>query len=353
MLSHLTLQNFRNYKKSSFDFKDKSLIIIGPNTAGKSNLIESIFLLSAGKSFRAEKDFQMVKMGHEMGKIKAQVGDIDLEVVVTVGEVAGVRAQYKRFFVNGIAKRRADFVGNFPSVLFSPQDLEIVVGSPGIRRSFLDNVLDQTDRDYRIASIGYSKALKQRNALLELVKNGLQRRESEFEYWDNLVIRNGNIITRKREEFVEYLNSSKKDIFKFKIEYDKSLISRERLDQYKDAEKSVGVTLVGPHRDDFKILFDYGVGELVELKSFGSRGQQRLGVLQLKLLELTYVHDHIETKPILLLDDVFSELDEGHINLILGIIDNQQTIITTTHEEFIPAKIQRTMDIIELNGKKY
>ncbi len=364
MLAHLSLQNFRNYKKSSFDFKGESLIIIGPNTTGKSNLIESIFLLSAGKSFRAEKDFQMVKMGHEMGKIKAhlqtsersnggqaRVSDIDLEVVVTIGEVAGVRTQYKRFFVNGVAKRRQDFVGNFPSVLFSPQDLEIVVGSPGLRRSFLDNVLDQTDRDYRIALLGYSKALKQRNALLELVKDGLQRRDSEFEYWDNLVIRNGSVLTRKREEFIKYLNDAKKDIFEFRIEYDKSLISRERLDQYKDAEKSAGVTLVGPHRDDFKILFDYGVGELVELKSFGSRGQQRLGVLQLKLLELTYVHDHIDTKPILLLDDVFSELDEGHINLILGIIDNQQTIITTTHEEFIPAKIQRTMEIIELNGK--
>ncbi len=352
MLSHLTLQNFRNYKKSSFDFKDKSLIIIGPNTAGKSNLIESIFLLSTGKSFRAEKDSQMVKIGHELGKVKARVGDTDLEVGVTVGEVAGVRAQYKRFFVNGVAKRRADFVGNFPSVLFSPQDLEVVVGSPGLRRSFLDNVLDQTDRDYRIASLGFSKALKQRNALLEIAKETGARHEKEFEYWDSLVIRNGNVITRKREEFINYLNSSKKSIFDFKIEYDKSIISKERLEQYKDAESATGVTLVGPHRDDFKILFDYGVGELVELKSFGSRGQQRLGVIQLKLLELSYVHDNIDTKPIFLLDDVFSELDEGHINLILGIIDNQQTIVTTTHEEFIPAKIQRTMEIIELNNAK-
>lgn len=358
MLKSLTLQNFRNYKKSSFDFKDKSLIIIGPNTAGKSNLIESIFLLSTGKSFRAEKDSQMVKIGHELGKVSAEQssGDPDLEVVVTVGEVAGVRAQYKRFFVNGVAKRRADFVGNFPSVLFSPQDLEIVVGSPGLRRNFLDNVLDQTDRDYRIASLGFSKSLKQRNALLEIAKETGARHEKEFEYWDSLVIRNGSVITRKREEFINFLNESKKDIFDFKIEYDKSLISKERLEQYRDAESATGVTLVGPHRDDFKVLFpssakaSEGQGSNLELKSFGSRGQQRLGVLQLKLLELSYVHDNIDTKPIFLLDDVFSELDEGHINLILGIIDNQQTIVTTTHEEFIPAKIQRTMEIIELKN---
>ncbi len=346
MLSHLTLQNFRNYKKKTFDFKNKSLIIIGPNTSGKSNLIESLFLSSTGKSFRADKDAQMVRIGSEMGKIKVKVLDNDLEVVVTVGEVAGVRTQYKKFLVNGVGKRRADFVGFFPSVLFSPEDLEIIAGSPGLRRNFLDNVLEQTDRDYRIASLGYSKALKQRNALLDLVKNGMQRKDTEFIYWDTLVIRNGAVLTHKREEFINFLNESKKEIFDLKIEYDKSVISKERLEQYRDAESSVGVTLVGPHRDDFKIFFDQNL----ELKSFGSRGQQRLGVLQLKLLELEYVHEKLDNKPILLLDDVFSELDEGHINLILTIINKQQTIITTTHEEFIPAKVKGTMEIIELSN---
>ena len=154
MLSSISLQNFRNYKKSSFEFDSKSIVIIGPNTAGKSNLIESIYLLSAGKSFRAEKDAQMVRLGNEMGRVRARlqtpersdggqgkVEDTDLEVVVTVGEVAGVKTQFKRYFVNGVAKRRPDFVGNLPSVLFSPQDLEIVAGSPGGRRNFLDNVL--------------------------------------------------------------------------------------------------------------------------------------------------------------------------------------------------------------------
>ncbi len=350
MLKSLSLQNFRNYKKSSFDFKGKSLIIIGPNTAGKSNLIESIYLLSTGKSFRAEKDSQMVKIGHEMGRVRASVRrgleeKIDLEVMVTVGEVAGVRAQYKRFFVNGVAKRRADFVGNFPSVLFSPQDLEIVVGSPGLRRNFLDNVLEQTDRDYRIALLGFTKALRQRNALLEFVKDTGRRIEKQFEYWDSLVIRNGSVLTRKREEFIKYLNSSKKGVFDFILEYDSSVISKERLEQYRDAEADSGVTLVGPHRDDFMVIFE----EDKSLKSFGSRGQQRLAVLQLKLLELSYIKTKLGVEPLLLLDDVFSELDEGHINLILGIIDDQQTIVTTTHEEFIPAKIKGTMEIIELN----
>jgi len=304
MLKTLSLQNFRSYKKTTFEFQD-SVIIIGPNTAGKSNLIESIFLLSTGKSFRAEKDAQMVKLGSEMGRVSASVSsnseEIKLEVVVTTGEVAGVRTQYKRYFVNGVAKRRTDFVGNLPSVLFSPQDLEIVGGSPGIRRNFLDNVLEQTDRDYRIAHLGFSKALKQRNALLELVKDTGKSADKQLEYWDSLVIRNGSVVTSKREKFIKSINEADKNIFNFRIEYDKSEISKERLNQYYDAERAAGVTLVGPQRDDIFIYFE----DDKPLKFFGSRGQQRLGVLQLKLIELNYIKEKLETSQILLLDDIF------------------------------------------------
>jgi DNA replication and repair protein RecF len=342
VLNSISLQNFRSYSKRIFEF-DKSTIIIGPNTSGKSNLIESIFLLSSGKSFRADRDSEMVKFGVELGRVKGEVNETKLEVLVTVGEVAGVRSQYKRFFVNGVAKRRVDFEGNLPSVLFSPQDLEVVIGSPGLRRDFLDNVLEQTDRDYRIALLGYFKALKQRNALLDLVKNGLQRLDKQFDYWDTLVIRNGNVLTSKREELIDWFNKAKKEILEVRVEYDKSVISRERIAQYYDAESASGVTLVGPHRDDFFIY----VNKDKELKLFGSRGQQRLGVLQLKILELEYIKDKLNSDPLLLLDDVFSELDEGHINLILDKIRGQQTIVTTTHEEFIPAKIKKNMKVIE------
>lgn len=347
MLLNLQLQNFRSYKKALFEF-GQSVIIIGPNTAGKSNLIESIYLLSVGKSFRAEKDLQMVNFGHEMGRVRGKVDDIELEVVVTVGEVAGVKTQFKRFFVNGVAKRRVDFIGNLTSVLFSPQDLEIIVGSPGLRRNFLDNVLEQTDREYRSALLGFTKSLRQRNALLEQARDTGRRNEREFEYWDSLVIRNGSVLTRKREEFVAYLNESKKEILNFRIEYDKSVISVERLLQYREAETASGNTLVGPHRDELLFFFD----KYKELKYFGSRGQQRLGVLQLKILELEYLKKITGNPPLLLLDDVFSELDEGHINLILSIKDNQQTIITTTHEEFIPAKIKNKTEMIELGNEK-
>ena len=301
MLKSIHLQNFRSYKKADFNFSDKSTLVVGPNTIGKSNLLEAIFLISIGKSFRTDKDFQMLSLGKEVGRVSALVDDLRLEVVVTNGDVGGVKTQYKKFLVNGVAKKRVDFAGNLLSVLFSPSDLDIIVDSPSLRRNFLDNVLEQVDRNYRIASIAFSKALRQRNALLELVKDTGFKNEKQFEYWDNLVIQNGQIITQKRQEFIDFVNNTQKDIFEFIISYDKSTISRDRLNQYKVEEQAAGVTLVGPHRDDFSV----------------------------------------------------SELDSVHINLVLDQVGKQQTIITTTHKEFVAKSFLKNMEVIELeNGKK-
>jgi DNA replication and repair protein RecF len=240
------------------------------------------------------------------------------------------------------------------AVLFSPQDLEIIIESPSLRRNFLDEVLEQTDRNYRVATTSYAKALRQRNALLEMVQETGRRNEKQFEYWDNLVIENGNIITAKREELINFLNSSAKDIFDCVVEYDKSLISKERLLQYEREEVAAGVTLVGPHRDDFAVLMfnpSAGSGQAQaahDVKFYGSRGQQRLAILQLKMLQLLFIEQSLGERPLLLLDDIFSELDEGHIQLILQEIGKQQTIITTTHEEFIPKKLLKSMKVINL-----
>jgi DNA replication and repair protein RecF len=173
-----------------------------------------------------------------------------------------------------------------------------------------------------------------------------QRNEKQFEYWDNLVIENGNIITQKREEFINFLNSSAKDIFDLAVEHDKSTISKERLLQYEREEVAAGVTLVGPHRDDFSVLMFNGGKTAHDVKFYGSRGQQRLAILQLKMLELLFIEKSLRERPLFLLDDIFSELDEGHIQLILQEIGKQQTIITTTHEEFIPKKLLKLMKVI-------
>jgi len=347
VLKSISLQNFRSYDKKKFNFEETTLIV-GPNTSGKSNLVEAIYLLSTGKSFRTDKDTQMLKFTEEVGRVKGVVNADELEVLLTNGEVNG-GSQYKKFLVNGVAKRRVDFAGKLLAVLFSPQDLEIIIESPALRRNFLDEVLEQVDRNYRIASIAYTKALRQRNALLEVARETGQRNEKQFEYWDNLVIENGNIITQKREEFTNFINSSPKDIFDCVVEYDKSLVSKERLVQYEREEVAAGVTLVGPHRDDFSVsMFNGGDKTTHNVKFYGSRGQQRLAILQLKMLQLMFIEKLLGERPLFLLDDIFSELDEGHIQLILEEIGKQQTIITTTHEEFIPRKLLKLMKVVNL-----
>jgi len=354
-LKNLFLQNFRNYSKINFNFSESTMLIVGPNTAGKSNLIEAIFFLASGKSFRVDKGEQLIKFNHDIARISGKIGDIGLDVVIVNAGAAGNSRAFKRYSVQGVNKRKFNFIGNFFAVLFAPSDLEIIIGSPSKRRSFIDNILIQTDRDYRLSIGFYEKGLRVRNALLYKAREKGIRSEKEFEYWDNLLITQGQKITRKREELVEHLNAAQKDIFDFETIYDKSLVSRERLMQYESAELASGVTLVGPHRDDLEFRIQNPEFRIdTELKYFGSRGQQRLTILQLKLLELNYIEQKTEIRPVLLLDDIFSELDERHINLILNIIKGQQTIITTTHEEFIPKKLLKRIDVIKLGdyGKR-
>jgi DNA replication and repair protein RecF len=346
-LKQINLQNFRSYAKEAFNFSQNTTLIIGPNTAGKSNLIEAIFFLVTGHSFRIDKDEELIKFGKEVARIKAKVDEVDLDVVIAKGGVSGYLRPFKKYLVNAVSKRKVDFVGNFFAVLFAPNDLEIIILGPSKRRDFIDNILIQTDRDYRLAIGFYEKGLRIRNALLHRAKETGRRQDKEFAYWDSLLITQGQKITKKREDFIKYLNDSKKDILDFKIFYDKSLISQERLLQYKEAEVGAGLTLVGPHRDDFIINLT-GKNEEHDIKFFGSRGQQRLAILQLKILELDYIELKTGIRPTLLLDDIFSELDEEHINLILDMIGGQQTIMTTTHEEFIPKRLLKQVNMIEL-----
>ena len=351
VLQSLSLQNFRSYKRAAFTFSPETTFIIGENTAGKSNLIEAISFLSRGKSFRAEKELHVIRFGADIARVQGKVNGEDALQLETVFALLpteiGESFFQKRYLVNGLPKRRVDFAGQLPSVLFTPEDLEIIIASPSIRRNFLDAVLEQVDREYRIALTAYTKAIRQRNALLELVRETGQRRAEQFNYWDTLLIQNGQLITRKREALIEFVNTQKKDFIAFEISYDSSRISPERLLQYKEAEVAAAATLVGPHRDDFSVHINVGK-EKKDVRLFGSRGQQRLVILQLKLLQLTFIEEHLGTRPLLLLDDIFSELDNHHIAHVLGLIGKQQTIITTTHEEFITNKEKETT-VIELD----
>jgi len=355
-LSRILLQHFRSYPQADFTFNEGVTCIVGPNTAGKTNLLEAISLLAIGKGFRAEKETELIQFGQDVARVKGQLlrGEEDkekvrLEVVVAQGETAGGRSYLKKYLVNDVPKRRVDFVGQLQSLLFIPADLAVIIGSPSYRRHFFDEVLEVVDREYRMALSSYERALRQRNALLELARETGQRNQAQFSYWDDLLITNGQIITKKREAFIAFMNKEEKTLLQFTVIYDHSTISEERLLQYKDAEVGSGVTLVGPHRDDFQVSLMVHKEER-DARTYGSRGQQRLVVLQLKLLQLAFMKQS-GGQPILLLDDIFSELDENHIHLVMDIIKGQQTILTTTHEEFLGKKATRSMQVLHLQEK--
>lgn len=352
LLRSISVQHFRNYKQSAFHFSKDTTVIIGPNAAGKSNLVEAINLLSSGTSFRAERDTQMIQFGESLARVKGQItkdSEKDtLEVVIVDNIQSSARSFTKKLLVNNLSKRRADFAGILPILLFVPSDLDIIISSPSHRRKFLDAVLETVDRQYRLCSIAYDKALRQRNALLGIVKETGVRNHEQFIYWDNLLIENGSYLTKKREELINYLNTHEQSLLKCQTTYDKSTVSQERLKQYLGPEVASGVTLVGPHRDDFSVDIIKN-GEKRNAKSYGSRGQQRLVVLQLKLLQLAYMEEVLGQRPLLLLDDIFSELDKEHIQDVLKIITKQQTILTTTHKEFLASKIDKEVEKIELS----
>jgi DNA replication and repair protein RecF len=352
-LQQISLQHFRSYSKTSFTFDPQTTVIIGPNAAGKSNLIEAIGLIVTGKSFRTSKEKQLLAFGHKFAHITARLQDEenneDLEVVLSESPTGML---LKKYTVNGVPKRRTAFAGKLPAVLFTPLDLAIVSGQPGDRRRFLDEVLDQTSPQYSTALTTYTKALRQRNALLEFAQKTGRRDQERFVYWDNLLITNAKIISTERESLLAYINLQEKKLFPFTVEYDKSEMSRERLLQYKDAEVAAGMTLVGPQRDDVFIKCFHPVSEeLEDVKYFCSRGQQRLVTLELKNAQIFYLKEQLETQPLLLLDDIFSELDSTHIKHVLEMTHENQTIITTTHKEFVDSSMGVPNAVIELTEK--
>ena len=368
ILQNLKLTNFRNHKAFELDFADGVNLIVGQNGAGKTNILEAVYLLSTGKSFRARYDHEMIYnpkiFGQEnplldifdgglttkdfakvTGVVKPDTeSETDILDVVIVREDPSTNFSQKTYKLNGTAKRFYDSAGVFNCVLFTPQDLELFTGSPALRRRFLDEILCKVDQKYKKEHILYTKALRQRNKLLEKInKTSLGR--DELPFWTEKVFSSGTYIQQKRQELIKNLNKSVEQTFsnisnhnqKTTISYKINQLTLERLEEHADHEIYAKTTLIGPHRDDFDFLLSgYNIGH------FGSRGQQRTAVLSLKILELHIVASATSTKPVLLLDDIFSELDDGHKQALTQVVQNQQTVITSTHADI---KAQTTITL--------
>jgi len=337
-ITKVRLSGFRNFREKLLEFFDGTSVIVGPNAAGKTNILEGLFVLSTGKSFRARIEEEMVNYRRQITRVKGRIKGqaiTDLEAVLTrglidIGNSRPEKIARKKLLVNGVSKRLVDFAGNFKVALFGPWDLELVTESPSVRRKFLDTILSQVDREYRRASLSYEKGLRQRNRLLLRIREeGLSR--SQLLFWDRLLIKNGDYISAQREEFIEFINSTPGlDNQTFKLTYDKSPISEARIEQYAEEEIAAATTLVGPHRDDFMFKL-----EGRDLARFGSRGEQRMSILWLKIAELAFIQEKTGERPTLLLDDIFSELDHKHRKIVIKVSQKQQTIITTADPHFI------------------
>jgi DNA replication and repair protein RecF len=272
MLTKLRLTNFRSYDDKLIEVSPNLTVVVGPNAAGKTNILEAISLLSTGTSFRAELSREMIREGEEVSRVKGLVQEknnkTELEVLVTTGVVQGQKAPFKKLIVDRLGKHLTTFIGHLPTVIFWPEDLALVIGSPSGRRKYLDRVLSQTHREYRRAISAYEKALRVRNRLLKYIKNGEYVDDTQMDYWNNVLVECAAVITPLRRDLLHFINRvtiPDEDHLAFEVVYDHSVMSADRLHKYFVEERAAGVTLVGPHRDDFFILMKEKRGKAKDL----------------------------------------------------------------------------------------
>jgi len=316
-------------------------VVVAPNGAGKTNLLEAIYLLSTGESERAGEVAEMIGWESEIASVTGVVANgeeySELGIVLTRGSYMGKVTPKRRYLVDGVARTKAKFVGRLPATMFAPEDMRLIEGSPPRRRRLMDESLSQAHPDYGRALSVYEASLRRRNKLLDLIREGAARRE-QLAYWDQSIIKNGNIVTDYRRDFLDQLSGVETSFGEFRLVYNASTVSTARLAQYAEAEVAVGYTLVGPHKDDF-VIYRNQKSEIRNQNDnvmvYGSRGEQRLGVLFIKLAAMEYIERKLRVKSLLLLDDIFSELDQMHRQEVVKMTSGRQTIVTSAEDEIL------------------
>ncbi len=335
-INKITLENFRNYKKAEIELSSDLVLIVGENASGKTNFLESIYFLSNLKSFRAP-DNMVVNHQEDFFSVKGSVDASEpeeLEVVVQKNPV--LRRGYK---VNGQKTKRIAW-NTFRTVLFVPNDLNMFTLGPDSRRKFLNEALVEKESLYAIDLASLDHVLKQRGALLEKIREG-SANAIELDFWNRELAVVAVRISRARRNFIDYLNDKFNHVYKNLTEFDSHFqIIYKGLDgaineqsfiqillDHQNAEIKSGMNLIGPHRDDFMIL-----KEGLQSTYNSSRGELREQILTLKILQAEYI-SVAENKPIILLDDVFSELDQHRRFQLLRNLTGHQVFITSTEHQ--------------------
>ncbi|KRL86597.1 DNA replication and repair protein recF [Lacticaseibacillus pantheris DSM 15945 = JCM 12539 = NBRC 106106] len=363
-LQHLTLRDYRNYQSVDTDFSPQINVLIGANAQGKTNLLESVYALALARSHRTNNDRDLIRFGSEFARVDGTVvrstGPVKLGLVVS--------KQGKRARINGRdAPRLSQYLGKLNVILFAPEDLNLVKGSPALRRRFIDMEFGQMSAKYLYNLAQYKVTLKQRNAYLKQLKYGQARDTVYLDVLTEQLAQFGAAVAVARAELLanmgQFAGVIHHDITRggeeLQLRYetqidDQALQSEEAttkdlLAQYQQArsrELDQGTTLVGPHRDDIEfIVNDRNVAV------YGSQGQQRTAALAVKLAEIDLMKQETGEYPVLLLDDVLSELDDSRqTHLLKAIQDKVQTFLTTTSLDGIAREIIQAPNVLRVQA---
>ncbi len=339
IIKSIELSNFRNYEHLDISFDEGTTILYGDNAQGKTNILEAAYVSGTTKSHKGSRDKEMIRFDETESHIKTivQKNDRDYQIDIHLK-----KNKAKGIAINKVPiKKAADLFGILNIIFFSPEDLNIIKNGPAERRRFIDAELCQLDKIYLSDLTNYNKALNQRNKLLKDLYYHPNLKET-LPVWDMQLIRYGRKIIERRRRFIQELNEIVSDIHQkisggkeeMILNYEpdiEDIFFEDELIRAKERDLKYAQTSVGPHRDDLKITVNS-----IDVRKYGSQGQQRSCALSLKLSEIKLVEQTIHDQPVLLLDDVLSELDQNRQNYLLQAIDETQTIITCTGlDEFV------------------
>ena len=352
-IRRVVMKNYRNYTEETVDFEPGSNIFIGPNAQGKTNILEAVYYAALGRSHRTSSDAELIRWDEGEAKLSVDFVRRDVENKL---EFLFSREKGRQMRQNGAAIRMKDLIGSVNAVLFSPEDLFLIKGAPSGRRRFLDMEISQVDPAYFHDLAVYTKLLNHRNSLLKRIREG-QASEDELPLWDAQLVPKAVSVVKKRREAIrkmsllaaqtqhEISGGRERLLLRYEIsgretEDDDGLESwlfswyNEKLTDSVRTDILRGATRYGPHRDDLAFFVND-----VDLRAYGSQGQQRTGALALKLAELAFFREETGEYPVLLLDDVMSELDRERREKLLSFIRGEelQALITATDEAYFPS----------------
>lgn len=326
IIKSIKLTNFRNHSSYALECQDETSLILGANGYGKTSVLEAIYILTRGKSFRAT-DPDIIKRGTEYYRIELEYASGEQTVVTYDGKT-------KTFIILDKKSKRLPKKQKYPVILFQPSDLNLISHSPGRRRTYFDHIFSEFDENYATSLSKYEKALKQRN---ELLKNDFISKDALFS-WNILLSKYGTILHNLRQKFIQEINqqltttyrsiSENQDEVFINYHSDLDTISEtvylEKLEQSFERDSYLGHTSFGIHRDDYIFEFNHKIAD-----GSASRGETRSIVLALKFIEANLLYQKTHKKPIILLDDVFSELDETRRKSLIKNFKHNQVIITS------------------------